>query len=159
MNLAKKIGIALVVVFIVAQFFSPEKNESNLEDIAAFITETNPPKEVKSILENTCYDCHSSNTKYPWYNNVTPVNYWLASHVNEGKSHLNFSDWKSYSIAKKDHKLDELIEEVEEGEMPLKSYTYTHSEAQLTAEERKLVTEWAKNVRAFYALQLNSNIQ
>ena len=159
MKLAKKIGLALLVIFLIAQFFSPEKNESNLEDITVFITETNPSKEVKAILENTCFDCHSSNTKYPWYNKITPVNYWLTSHVNDGKRHLNFSEWSTYSLRKKDHKLDELIEEVEAGKMPLESYTYTHGDAKLSAEQIKMVSEWAKNVRAFYALQLNSNIQ
>ena len=159
MKLAKRILLGLLVVFIITQFFSPDKNESNLEDVTAFITETNPPKDVKLILESTCFDCHSSNTTYPWYNKITPVNYWLASHVNDGKKHLNFSYWDAYSFGKKDHKLDELIEDVEEKEMPLKSYTYTHGDAKLNETQINAVTEWAKNVRAFYSLRKNSNLQ
>ncbi len=159
MKLFKKIGVGFIFVFIIAQFFSPEKNTNNLEDISAFITETNPPKVVRVILENTCYDCHSSNTTYPWYNKITPVNYWLASHVNDGKKHLNFSKWDSYSFGKKDHKLDELIEEVEEKEMPLKSYTFTHSDAKLSDAQISAITEWAKNVRALYTLRKKTNLQ
>ncbi|PSG86501.1 heme-binding domain-containing protein [Aurantibacter aestuarii] len=154
MKIVKKILIVLLLVLVIAQFFGPDKNESDLEDIKPFLTETNPPKDVLAILETTCYDCHSSNTTYPWYNNITPVNYWLDSHIEEGKEHFNMSDWNSYSLKKKDHKLDELIEEVEEGEMPLNSYTYTHGDANLTPEQIKKVTEWAKNVRAFYSIQM-----
>tara|TARA_R110002012_G_scaffold109650_4_gene253729 strand:- start:305 stop:781 length:477 start_codon:yes stop_codon:yes gene_type:complete len=154
MKIVKKILIALLVILVIMQFFGPDKNESDLEDIKPFLTETNPPKEVLAILENTCYDCHSSNTTYPWYNKITPVNYWLDGHIEEGKEHFNMSAWNSYSLKKKDHKLDELIEEVEEGEMPLESYTYTHGDADLTETQREQVIEWAKNVRAFYALQM-----
>jgi len=155
MKITKKILIGLLLVFLIAQFFGPDKNQSNLEDIKPFLVETNPPENVKSILENACFDCHSSNTRYPWYNNITPVNYWLADHVKDGKKHFNVSDWANYSLKKKDHKLDELIEEVEEKEMPLKSYTYTHGDANLSDEEIKQVIEWAKNVRAFYNIQMN----
>jgi hypothetical protein len=153
MKITKKILLVLLLVFLIAQFFGPEKNQSNLEDIKPFITETNPPKDVKSILENNCFDCHSNNTRYPWYNSITPVNYWLADHVKHGKGHFNVSEWSTYSMKKKDHKLDELIEEVEAKNMPLESYTYTHGDAKLTDDQIRQVTEWAKNVRAFYALQ------
>ena len=102
MKIVKKILIVLLIVLVIAQFFGPDKNESDLEDIKLFLTETNPPKDVLAILETTCYDCHSSNTTYPWYNKITPVNYWLDSHIEEGKEHFNMSDWNSYSLKKKD---------------------------------------------------------
>lgn len=153
MKITKKILLGLSFLFLIAQFFGPDKNQSSLEDIKPFLVETNPPKEVKAILETACFDCHSSNTHYPWYNNITPVNYWLADHVNNGKKHFNVSKWNNYSMKKKDHKLDELIEEVEANKMPLESYTFTHGDANLTNIQIKQVTEWAKNVRAFYALQ------
>ena len=78
MKIVKKILIVLLIVLVIAQFFGPDKNESDLEDIKLFLTETNPPKDVLAILETTCYDCHSSNTTYPWYNKITPVNYWTV---------------------------------------------------------------------------------
>ena len=152
MKIGKKIAFALLVIFVGMQFYRPEKNISQGDHTAAFLMETNPPKDVKLVLEQTCYDCHSNNTVYPWYNNVAPVSYWLADHVEEGKEHLNFSAWDTYSAKKKDHKLDELIEEVEEGEMPLKEYTWTHSEARLTAEEREALIAWAQKTRALYQL-------
>ena len=126
MKIIKKILVFLLIALAIAQFFGPEKNEGNLDSVAVFIAETNPPADVKKILETTCYDCHTDKTNYPWYNSITPVNYWLADHVKDGKKHLNFSKWSSYSLKKKEHKMDELYEEVEKGEMPLNSYMHYH---------------------------------
>lgn len=144
--------LALLLIFVVMQFYRPEKNTSRGDHAAAFITETNPPQDVKVILQQTCYDCHSNNTVYPWYNNIAPVSYWLADHVKHGKGHLNFSGWDSYDTKKKDHKLEEVVEMIEKGEMPLKEYTWTHEEARLTAEQRTSIIEWAKRTRALYQL-------
>ncbi len=156
MKILKKIGYILLFAFVIAQFFGPEKNEGNLESVAVFIAETNPPEDVQKILETTCYDCHSSKTAYPWYNNITPVNYWLAEHVKDGKKHFNFSKWSTYSLKKKEHKMDELHEEVAEKKMPLDSYTWTHSEANLTQDQIDAVVTWGKKVQANYKQQLNA---
>lgn len=152
MKLLKKIGLILLVIFVVAQFFSPEKNLGNTEDLTAFLNETKPSTEVKAILETTCFDCHSSNTNYPWYNTITPVNFWLDSHVKDGKKHLDFSKWSDYSVKKKDHKFEELAEEVEEKKMPLPSYTWTHGDANLTDAQIKAIVDWVNQVRVGYAL-------
>lgn len=154
MKIIKKILIALLVIFVIMQFFGPDKNEGSLEDMIAFVNDTNPPSNVKAILENTCYDCHSSYTRYPWYNNITPVNYWMADHMKEGSKHLNFSKWESYSVKRKDHKLDELIEMVENKEMPFSSYTWTHSDAKLTDVQVESVILWAKLMRGKYSLEI-----
>lgn len=100
------------------------------------------PKEIQTLLQQKCYDCHSHSTKYPWYANIQPVAWWLADHVEEGKEHLNFSEFKSYNAEKAAHKLEEVVEEVAEGEMPLKSYTLIHSDAVVTAEELALLRNW-----------------
>jgi hypothetical protein len=152
MKIIKKVAIALLVIIIAMQFFQPEKNQAQGNHTALFITETNPPEDVKIILQQSCFDCHSNTTVYPWYNNIAPVSYWLADHVKDGKKHLNFSDWKSYSAKKKDHKLEEVIEMVEDGTMPLNEYTWTHEEANLTEAQRNGVIQWAKKTRALYQL-------
>lgn len=152
MKLGKKIAWALLLVFIGMQFIRPEKNLDSGDHLAAFLNETNPPAEVRELLKTSCYDCHSNNTVYPWYNNVAPVSYWLADHVKEGKGHLNFSAWNTYDAKRKDHKLEEVVETVEEGEMPLNEYTWTHEGARLTQAQREAIIEWAKKTRALYAL-------
>ena len=151
MKIIKKIGLLLLLIFIVAQFFGPEKNEGDITTVDAFFRDTSPQNEVKTILENACLDCHSDTTRYPWYNNITPVNYWLNEHVTDGKKHFNVSKWDDYSDKKKDHKFEELIEMVEAKEMPLDSYTWTHGEAKLSAEQIETVVAWANTVRLKYA--------
>lgn len=149
----KKIILFIVLIFVIAQFFRPEKNLGEITSLDGFYAETNPPNEVKMILKQACFDCHSDVTKYPWYNNITPVNYWLADHVEEGKHELNFSKWSSYSTKRKDHKLEETIEMIEKHEMPLDSYTWVHKEAVLSESDIQAVKDWVNRVRLGYALE------
>ncbi|OIQ28305.1 MAG: cytochrome C [Bacteroidetes bacterium MedPE-SWsnd-G2] len=153
MKLIKKLLLGLLVVFIIAQFFGPEKNSGELSSLEPFLADTNPPEDVKILLKETCFDCHSDVTRYPWYSSITPVNYWMADHVKHGKSELNVSKWDAYSVKRKDHKLEEVIELVEEREMPLNSYTWTHSDAKYTDEQIESMVKWAESVRFKYSLQ------
>lgn len=153
MKILKKLLLVLLLIFVVAQFFGPEKNEGNLVSLNAFYEETNPSDNVKLILKEACLDCHSNVTRYPWYSKITPVNYWMAEHVNNGKRHFNVSNWDTLSVKRKDHKFEELIEMVEDKEMPLESYTWGHPEAKLTDTQIKDLIDWAKQVRQSYAVE------
>lgn len=157
MKILKKIGLALILVFVVLQFFQPEKNSSKTNDLSVFITETNPSKNVKSVLQNACYDCHSNTTNYPLYGTVAPVSYLLDHHINEGKEHLNFSEWETYPTDKKIHKLEELVEEVQENKMPLNEYTWLHTEANLKNEEKTAVIDWANKTKLLYQLKIKQD--
>ena len=94
-----------------------------------------------------CYDCHSNTTRYPWYANIQPVGWWLASHVNDGKQHLNFSEFAAYSPKRAAKKFDQIIDEVTDREMPLASYKLGHPDARLTNAQSKLLTDWAATTR------------
>lgn len=150
MKIVKKGLLLLLVVFIIAQFFGPEKNDGDIASVEAFMADTNPPEDVKLILKTACLDCHSDHTRYPWYSQITPVNYWMADHIKHGKGDFNISKWNDYSDKKKDHKLEEIAEEVEEGHMPLPSYTWTHSDAKLSPEQIEAVEQWVKMARLKY---------
>jgi len=152
MRILKRILWLLLIVLIIAQLFGPEKNQGDLVSIDAFYEGTNPSENIKLILKESCFDCHSDVTRYPWYFNITPVNYWMAEHVNDAKKHFNFSNWEGNSVKRKDHKFEELIEMVEDKEMPLPSYTWTHSEAKLSEDQINDILEWAKQVRIKYSL-------
>lgn len=152
MKIIKKILLFLLIVLVIAQFFGPEKNQGDISSIDAFVSETHPTDEVMLVLKQACFDCHSDFTRYPWYNNITPVNYWLNGHIDHGKGELNFSKWSSYSVKRKDHKLEEVIEMVEKKEMPLPSYTWTHKDAILTDTQIKSVKDWAEQVRMGYQI-------
>lgn len=150
MKLLKKVAIVLLVVFVGMQFYRPDKNVATGDYVKTFEQETQPNPEVQKILETTCYDCHSANTTYPWYNNIAPISYWIDGHIEEGREHLDFSDWANYSAKKKDHKLEEVVEEVEEDKMPLKEYTWTHQDARLTTDQKKALMDWAAKARNQY---------
>ncbi|GAA4276454.1 heme-binding domain-containing protein [Aquimarina mytili] len=144
----KIVSLVLLVVLVIMQFIRPDKNESGYASVSYFENETKPTDQLKTILKNNCYDCHSNQTIYPWYAEIAPVSYWLGHHVDEGKEHFNVSDWEQYTDEKRDHKLEELIEEVEEGEMPLSSYTWIHGN--LSEDEKEILIDWVKALRVQY---------
>ncbi len=141
----KKILIGLAAVFVIIQFFHPAKNDSN--DMTNDISKKyNIPADVQAILKVACNDCHSNNTQYPWYSNIQPVAWWMNDHINEGKRELNFSTFLSRKVAIQNHKFEEIAEQVEQGEMPLPSYTYLgmHPEAKLSVEQKATLVNWVK---------------
>lgn len=144
MKLAKKILLGIVVIFAVIQFFRPDPNnasQASPSDISGVVSVPDP---VKVILENACYDCHSNNTRYPWYANIQPAGWWLAGHIKEAKGDLNFSDFGGYSQRTQLSKLEGVAAVVEEDIMPLRSYKMMHKNARLSADEKNLVIEWAR---------------
>lgn len=145
MSIKKKIGIAVLVILLVMQFIRLDRNKSNAATPNDITAAMEVPAEVQTILKNSCYDCHSNNTEDMWYMNIQPLGWWIQHHINEGKEELNFSEFNSYSAKRKAHKMEEIAEEVKEGEMPLSSYTITHGSAKLNAEQKKLIMDWAMN--------------
>jgi hypothetical protein len=143
----KKIGryllIGLGAVLVVIQFIRPERNLSAAHS-AHLRTSFPVPDSVEALLQAACYDCHSNETRYPWYSNIQPVAWWLADHVEEGKQHLNFSEFTSRKLAVQHHKFEEIVEQVKEGEMPLQSYTITHTDARLSPQQQTMLTAWAQ---------------
>jgi hypothetical protein len=151
----RNILYALLASFVIIQFIRPEKNIAAGpfdQDIQSrFPMNTT----VKTAFERSCYDCHSNNTRYPWYYNIQPVAWWLQHHVDEGKSELNFNEFGTYKTDKMDHKLEEIAEVVHEEEMPLKSYRLAHKEATLSEAEKNAIITWANESRAILKLGQN----
>ncbi len=134
--------ILALLALIVIQFVSIDKTNPPVVNAEDFITIHQPPAGVRAVLSNACYDCHSHETKYPWYTNVQPVAWWVKGHVKEGRKKLNFSRWSSYDAERAAHKLEEVVEEIEERHMPLKSYTWMHQEAKLSREQINMTIDW-----------------
>ncbi|MEO8761262.1 MAG: heme-binding domain-containing protein [Bacteroidia bacterium] len=144
MTKKRKILIALISILVLIQFIRPEKN-LGLADTENDITHAvivSP--EIKNILATSCYDCHSNHTEYPWYSNVQPVASWLAHHVDEGKRELNFSEFNTYKLRRKTHKLKEVIKQIKKDEMPLTSYLIIHKNATLSADQKAKLLKWAE---------------
>jgi len=143
----KKILLILLVVLIAIQFVKPEKNIHLQPQPADISTMYAVPADVDSILVKACNDCHSNNTRYPWYNNIQPVAWWLKHHINEGKEELNFNEFATYAVAKRYDKIKEVKKQVDEDEMPISSYTLIHTDARLTDAEKRTLISWSENIR------------
>lgn len=147
MRLFKKILLALLLVFIAIQFIRPTKNKSG-QVLPKDITKTvNVPDKIQVIFKNTCYDCHSNNTRYPWYVNIQPMGWIMASHIKNGKADLNFSEFGAYSKRKQGNKLRAIATSIKDGSMPLSSYTIMHTDAKLTEENKNLIIDWASKTK------------
>ena len=143
----KRLLLFLLVVFIFIQFFHPVKNKSASPEPNNIAMKYHIPPRVQIILENSCYDCHSNNTRYPWYNNIQPVAWWLNDHIKSAKEALNFSEFSSYPINEQYKRFDDLNDEVKKGDMPLPSYTWIHRSSILSDSERLLIANWVLSTR------------
>ena len=143
----KKILIVLLIALVVIQFFHPAKNQSTGEQFNAVTKAYAVPKEVDDILKVSCNDCHSNNTVYPWYNNIQPVAWWLNNHVEDGKKEINFDEFASYTPKRARKKMNAIIEQVKENEMPLNSYLWIHKKARLDDAQKQTLIEWAERLR------------
>ena len=143
----KKILLVLLAALVIIQFIHPKKNKAE-GPLPNYIGNSfTIPADVKTILAKACNDCHSNNTRYPWYANFQPIHWWLDKHIKNGKKELNFDEYTSRSLRFQYKKMEEVIDEVKEGAMPLNSYTWVHKDAKLTIEEKAKITSWAQSIR------------
>lgn len=142
----KVFGWILLLTLAGIQFARPEKNIQAGVAVKHISTKFSIPSNVQPILEKACYDCHSNNSRYPWYFNIQPVGMWMNGHIKEAKRQVNFSEFADKKPRFQYRKMEEIIDQVKEKEMPLNSYTWTHKDARLTEEERTNLIDWANSV-------------
>jgi len=147
--------LVLLIVIVSIQFIQPARNVDNGQVLPVAFTEVfDVPQNVQATLQTACYDCHSNNTGYPWYSRIQPGSWWMASHIKKGKEELNFSEFGEYSNRRRQSKLKSIASSVKDGTMPLPSYTWMHSKAKLSDEEKVLISNWATRTRD--SLSLNN---
>lgn len=142
MSKTKKILLVLLIVFLVMQSIRPPRNSNSTIPAEDLVTYYNPPANVAGILKNSCYDCHSNNTRYPWYANIQPIGWILAGHVKDGKDELNFNEFTTYSRRRQLGKLNSIRNSIKDSSMPLKSYTWLHEDARLSKADKALILDW-----------------
>jgi Haem-binding domain len=135
-------GVAVVAVLL--QLKKPVLTNPPVEPGGDLLATNAPPAEITAVLRAACYDCHSYETKWPWYSHVAPVSWWIADHVVEARDRLNFSDWPHDSPENASAALEHINKEVRSGRMPLPSYTWIHAQSRLTTEQRKQLADWAE---------------
>ncbi len=142
MRVVKIIAWILLIVLVGIQLIPTEFNQSDTVPETDFMDVNKPPASVIKTVQTSCYDCHSSNTSYPWYNKVQPMAWYLQHHINEGKDELNFSEWGNFSNRRKKSKLRSIINQIEANEMPLGSYTLVHKDAILSEESKSELIDY-----------------
>ena len=150
--LRKILKWAIVVpacLFLAIQFVRPARTNPAVDESQTMFTRTQMPPQVAAIFNRSCADCHSNKTVWPWYTNVAPVSWFITNHVNEGRRNMNLSEWAKLNSDRQDRKLRQICDEVQDGGMPLDSYTPLHPNAKLSAEDKKTLCDWtdAERVR------------
>jgi hypothetical protein len=145
-KILKRVLLVILLVFIGLQFTSPSLKNPPVEAGHDLMATNSPPPEVAALLRRACYDCHSHETRWPWYARVSPVSNWIVKHMTEGRNELNFSEWSHEDAYRAGEDMAKIAEEVQEKKMPLPSYTWMgmHPEARLTEEERGRLVKWAE---------------
>jgi hypothetical protein len=147
MKISKIILLILLIVFVGIQFIPTKHNQSESVPNTDFMVVNNVPQNIYNSLQTSCYDCHSNNTSYPWYNKVQPVAWFLENHIEEGKAELNFSEWDNYSNRRKKSKLKSIVSQIKDNKMPLSSYTFIHKEAVLDNTKRQEILNYITELK------------
>ena len=144
----KIIAIVLVVAFLGIQFIRPDFTNPPVNQAETLLAAAEVPENVKTILSRSCADCHSYETKYPWYSKIQPSAWFLKDHIDHGRRELNLSVWKTYEPSRQRKKLSEICEQVQERFMPLPSYLWIHWNAKMSDADIKTLCDWAEQERA-----------
>ena len=143
----KIVAILLVVLVLGIQAIRPARTNPPVDESQTIVAMTQITPQVASILDRSCRDCHTNKTVWPWYTNVAPVSWWLSNHVNDGRRSLNMSEWGKLPPDRQERKLRQMCDEIQDGNMPLSSYTPMHPAAKLSEQDKKTICDWTDQER------------
>jgi hypothetical protein len=134
-----------LIAFIGAQAFRPDRSNPPSAPGASLLAKA--PPEVGAILDRSCRDCHSNETRWPWYTNVSPTSWMVADHVHQGREHFNYSEWTSIDEDDQDKLLGGICTLAQRGRMPLPSYLLIHRDAKLSPADVQTLCGWSEKMR------------
>jgi hypothetical protein len=140
----KWMGSLGMLAVLALQFTNPSHQNPPVEPGHDLLASNPPPASVVALLKNSCYDCHSFETKWFWYSYVAPVSWYIVRDVNAARAGLNFSDWPQDDPRRARKRWRHIADEVENGEMPLPSYTWMHGQKRLDERQRAELVKWAQ---------------
>ena len=144
----RRIILALAIILIAIQFVPVDRTNPPADPAHSIYAVQPVPANVHAIFDRSCKDCHSNETTWPWYSHVAPVSWMVANDVHEARRKLNLSEWSTYDVKKRDHKLEEICNEILGGDMPDSKYTLIHRQARLTADDHEAVCKWTGSTPA-----------
>jgi len=139
-----KVVIAGAAVFAGLQAVPVDRSNPPVEaSRTIFVSETLPAK-VESVLRRSCQDCHSNQTRWPWYSYLAPMSWIVAHDVHAAPRQMNLSEWAGYSAKKREEKLNGICEQVVNGDMPEGKYALIHRRARVTEDEHAVICQWVE---------------
>ena len=145
----KRIGFAILVPVVVIQFVPVNRNNPHVDPAQTIYATLPVPGDVRAIFERSCSNCHSNETSWPWYSYVAPISWVVAHDVHQARKVMNLSEWRGYSATKKTDKLEEICEQLTNGDMPDRKYVLIHKQARPTAKEKDVVCQWTDDSREY----------
>ena len=142
--LLKRLGLTLATLFVAIQFFRPQRSNPPVDGRRAIQAHLEVTPAAARVLDRSCRDCHTQETRWPWYSNVAPASWLVADHVNHARSHMNLSDWAAYSPEDARHNLERMCRLARQGEMPLPSYLWIHRSARPSSEDVQALCDWTQ---------------
>lgn len=136
----KWLFLGLMFVFAALQFVQPAHTNPPVK--TDFLATLKPPAKIADMFHAACYDCHSDETRWPWYSHVAPMSWQIVRDVNEGRAAMNLSEWPADNAKSQWKRLEDMSELIGDSEMPLKKYTLIHADARLTPDQREALTQW-----------------
>jgi len=147
MKFLRILFILLIAAFVVMQFFGIDRTNPEFDPENDFLSMEKPPAELEKLVKASCYDCHSNQTKWPWYSYVAPVSWLIDEHVTDGRDNVNLSEWGEYELEDRAYIIEEMIEEIEDGEMPFPGYDKLHPDANLSEEQKQALFKWLRSIQ------------
>jgi hypothetical protein len=145
----RRVGMATLILMIAAQFVPVNRTNPQVDPSQSIYEILPMPADVKTVFERSCKDCHSNETSWPWYSYVAPISWMVARDVHQARRAMNLSEWGSYSLNKKTDRLEEICEQLTNGDMPDRKYMLIHRQAGPTPKERDLVCQWTDDSREY----------
>jgi hypothetical protein len=147
--LGMRIGLAALVLLVAIQLIPVNRSNPNVDPSQTIYATLPMPADVKAVFERSCKNCHSNETSWPWYSYVAPISWVVVRDVHQARKAMNLSEWGSYPINIKTNKLEEICEQLTNGDMPDRKYTLIHRRARPTAKERGAVCQWSEDSREY----------
>lgn len=141
----KVLLVSLVLIVIVSILTPPHVSE---KAGAPMLVGAHAPANVRAVIERSCLDCHSESTHFPWYSYIAPISWLVKNDVTQGREHLNLSRWNEYSLIRRERCLSEIANQIEDGGMPLASYTWIHRDAVLSPADIDAIFQWTQEERS-----------
>lgn len=146
-RLIRRASIVALAGGFVIQLARPARTNPPTDPARTLMAVTHVTPDAEGVLVRACRDCHSNDTRWPWYSNVAPISWFVIDHVNHGRRHFNYSDWAQYDPDQRPKILKDICKLTRENDMPMTSYLWLHPDARLSDRDLVALCDWTDGSR------------